>query len=533
MRNFTIAMLPMCLPVDAVDMAVGLMLLTLVTGIVLMIWCKPRRTPSMNMLDCFISFAQIAILGIGGMSVYETAVREELSTILLLITVSVLVVGGLTLLRAGIHMALKMRNIEVFLSHHSGGGGSAARVMHVVFLKLMKGKTVFFDIDNLGYFGVIFDAIKMSQFVVFMFSSESLCRDWCIGEIVAAHQKNLPMQTVVMSEIVELKKDGKKGSQTGTSDADVEVSLNFEVDGSTLRPHGVAQADIHPAIVQLMSLPSITFDMSSSDKLSTMLTEILVKRPRTELGQSIDSVVDSFFGGHEFKAAAIRPKSSVLLMCDHDDTEAIAVSRLFQLFISAKLSQIRIGVEATGSGGPKMRNSAVSGLGAAHAQLASFDDVDLSADDYCTLVKSNGIAALLVCITSHTMKSIPQLARMGLVHQYIPEIQPIPIVIGQTFNFPSDALLTKIEQGQVLPLGPDPEGTLAKYAGEPVSLKSIKEAMQHTLGFFIAFVAVATLDSAHLRNTTMLVMRRVADIMSPDNASQSYRSACNPDEPAA
>jgi len=184
-------------------------------------------------------------------------------------------------------------------------------------------------------------------------------------------------------------------------------------------------------------------------------------------------------------------------------------------------------VEAASTGGPKMRNSNISGLGMQHAKLQSYDDVDLAADDYCTLVKSNGIAALLVCITSHTMKSIPQLARMGLVHQYIPEIQPIPIVIGQTFNFPSDALLMKIELGQVLPLGPDPEGTLKKYAGEAVSLKSIKEAMQHTLGFFIAFVAVATLDSAHLRNVIMMVMRRVADIMSPDNASQSYRSSCN------
>jgi len=64
-RNFILAVLPMIMPEDQLDMSVGFMLITLVISIVMMIWFKPRRTPTMNLLDSYISFVQIVTLAVG------------------------------------------------------------------------------------------------------------------------------------------------------------------------------------------------------------------------------------------------------------------------------------------------------------------------------------------------------------------------------------------------------------------------------------------------------------------------------------
>merc|ERR1719329_1848231 len=104
-------------------------MVALVIGIVLMIWFKPRRTPAMNGLDCYISVVQICILAFGGMTVYGTVLQGELSTILMIMVVTLFAAGALFVMRSAAQIVFKTRQFDVFLSHHSGPGGAAARVM--------------------------------------------------------------------------------------------------------------------------------------------------------------------------------------------------------------------------------------------------------------------------------------------------------------------------------------------------------------------------------------------------------------------
>merc|ERR1719498_1806451 len=158
-RNFTIALFPMVIPEDQLDVAVFLMLASLQMSLLLMLWHKPRRTPGMNALDLAISFVQITLLGAGAMSVYGTVLGAELSTLVMILVIGCLLTGGLMVLWKGQQYLRNSNANELFICHHGGAGGSAARVLQMIFAKIIKGP-VFYDVDHLPHYGVIFDNIK-------------------------------------------------------------------------------------------------------------------------------------------------------------------------------------------------------------------------------------------------------------------------------------------------------------------------------------------------------------------------------------
>merc|ERR1719331_1186915 len=64
-RNFFIAVFPMIMPADQLDVTIVLMILTLMIALVVTVWFKPRRNDGQNMLDVFISTVQLLILTLG------------------------------------------------------------------------------------------------------------------------------------------------------------------------------------------------------------------------------------------------------------------------------------------------------------------------------------------------------------------------------------------------------------------------------------------------------------------------------------
>ena len=81
-RNFFVALWPMPLrpmvvPEKENDVAIMLMILTLLVTLMLLCLIKPRRTPSMNGLDVQISAIQTMLLGTGAMSVYSGTLKSD------------------------------------------------------------------------------------------------------------------------------------------------------------------------------------------------------------------------------------------------------------------------------------------------------------------------------------------------------------------------------------------------------------------------------------------------------------------------
>ena len=81
-RNFFVAVFPMIMPADQLDVTIVLMIMTLMTALVLTVWYKPRRNTAQNMLDTFISVVQLIIMTFALSSVHGQAVSEPLSAFL-------------------------------------------------------------------------------------------------------------------------------------------------------------------------------------------------------------------------------------------------------------------------------------------------------------------------------------------------------------------------------------------------------------------------------------------------------------------
>ena len=45
----------------------------------------------------------------------------------------------------------------------------------------------------------LIDSIKVSNNLLVVLGSETLCRTWCIGAIVPAYRKSIPMQSVIFT----------------------------------------------------------------------------------------------------------------------------------------------------------------------------------------------------------------------------------------------------------------------------------------------------------------------------------------------
>merc|ERR1719230_858610 len=145
-RNFFVAVLPCVIP--ALDVTLLLMTLTLLIALVLLVWYKPRKTPNQQLLDTFIGIVQLTVLSIGVTTAHGQLLSTGLSTACVILIVSVVTaVLGLIILKA--YQRVSSIAYPVYLSHHSGVGGSSTRLLYSILGKVVKG-SIFYDIDHRG-----------------------------------------------------------------------------------------------------------------------------------------------------------------------------------------------------------------------------------------------------------------------------------------------------------------------------------------------------------------------------------------------
>merc|ERR1719502_232485 len=105
------------------------MTLTLIWALVMLVWCKPRRTPEQQRLDTFISVVQLTVLSFGVTSVTGVPLRESLSTACVIFIICVVAFVLVLIAFRGYQMVMKTVSYGIYLSHHGGTGGTSARVL--------------------------------------------------------------------------------------------------------------------------------------------------------------------------------------------------------------------------------------------------------------------------------------------------------------------------------------------------------------------------------------------------------------------
>jgi len=228
-----------------------------------------------------------------------------------------------------------------------------------------------------------------------------------------------------------------------------------------------------------------------------------------------------------------------LILSDHEDMEAVSVSRLFQHLIASSLKHDKLGFDFgknQSKGSMKalqkqVRSSAVVQAVPGEIELHCVEDQDLPAQDFHDIAKQERAAVVLLTLTTGTLKSATQLSRLGLLHKHTPDLQPIPVVIGATFNFPTDDYYMHLEKGDGLGLGKDPEGAIKLLCNESVPFFELREALEHAMSFFVTFIDVPKFTELSLRKQISGVIRRAAVASHPDeevkagNRTSQHRSS--------
>merc|ERR1719201_3665 len=461
------------------------MILTLMTALVLVVWFKPRRNNGQNMLDVFISMVQLTIMSLGLSSVHGQSVSEPLSAFLLiLLSLVIIVVMSLMVLKAFqfLHPAGKAQvQYAVYLCHHAGAGGAAARVFNSMLLKTVRGR-IFYDIDNLPNDTKLIDSIKVSNNLVVVFGSETLCRTWCIGAIVTAFRKSIAMQTVIFTnpspeETVlpeGLSASGYVKKSFAASNSKAKKSL-VEVDTTPLRGHGVDQNFVHPAIQALMSMDATMLNFRNGSKVNTDFEDILgAMAPNTcDRATPVRDAVTDFFG----PATASDLSGTMLILIDHMDGDAVAACRFLRSVFSQK--------------------------------AACLQDQDIAPNEYAKIAKNQSVETVIFLFTNNTLKCGVQLARFALLWNNKPSVHVVPLVVGLTFDFPDPDYFMDLQIGKVLALGPNPTQSLASFAGDTVSLKMIADSMTHVMYFLVIFINVANLKQGELNQATADTLDRI------------------------
>merc|ERR1719498_1734388 len=482
-RNFWIAVLPCVMPEDALDKTLLLMAMVLMIAYCLFIWFKPRRSIGQNRLDVFVSFVQFSLVAFGLTTVTGQALSKDLSAICVTMIGSVFIVVLSLLVTRFYVLVMRMAAYAVYLSHHSGHGGSSCRVLHKVLLSVVKGN-VFYDIDAKEDLGMMIDSARNASNMVVAFSSETLCRPWCIASIVAAHRKGTPIHTAVFAHprpedtVCSAIADSCKMRATFSGRFEKSRPALFEVDTCALRGYGVSQQDVHPALQAVTAVEPVFMHFLSEESCGVQgLLEGLVGIERAmHVADATQKLFQSKARCSQLSNAGFKVEESMnLIMSDPFDADAIAVSRLFQ--------------------------SVFSGRG------CWIEDQDLRPSEFATVVRTGKLRNTVFVFTENTTKSIPQLGRLGLLHTYQGEMHMVPVAVGNSFEFPDQDFMLKLETGKG-EIGFDAMGRLANCAGGQVTLKQVCNGLSHVMRFLISFVNVPGLTGRPLEQCLLDVLTR-------------------------
>eukprot|EP00930_Biecheleria_cincta_P091975 TRINITY_DN816_c0_g1_i4.p1 TRINITY_DN816_c0_g1~~TRINITY_DN816_c0_g1_i4.p1 ORF type:complete len:1626 (-),score=295.71 TRINITY_DN816_c0_g1_i4:39-4916(-) len=420
LRNLTIAVCPMLIPPEHAGIAILLMNAVLTTSLVLCAWWTPYRSTLANVVNVTLQASLLSITFIGSLAVNGESTRSGTAWVASAITL-LCTAGALVPLVWNIRRAiLPAARYAMFLSHHKSGGACAARFLKMYLKKYVAGR-IFYDCDDLKSLSTIFDAVKQSRSLIIILSGETLCRPWCVGEVVTAHLCNIPMQTVtigISDESTTIKDKWQNLDAAGMK----ALFGKFDV----LVPHGISYDSIVPSIQHALETPTIHLNLRSaeSEELDKKLASLALRTPVNADSEVMMTVRRTPVNADSEVMMTVRRTMSqsptladMLLLSDSSDVEAVAGARVLKIAIQRKTQQ----------------------------QVAL--DFQLDFHDFKKLLQSDRCKHVLLLLTAGSVQGYSQLGRLAALARIRPGFLPCPVVIGDAYAFPDERVFAALAEG--------------------------------------------------------------------------------------
>lgn len=486
-RNFLVPLIP----IISLHAAASLTTLTLLIYCHLLLKFAPWRSREVSIVDVVLSTAAIMVLSIGGTRDGSSLETSE-SWVITLCTLLCLAGGFCLALRGFWQSKFGGKSFSAFLSHHKVGGACAARYLKLLLSKHLSGP-VFYDCDNLDFLGALCDAVKQSKHLVVLLSGETLCRPWCVLEVVIAHQHRVPLHPVTFRMDGGASKEPVDKWQTLSEDEILVQYGRFEV----LRPYGVLPEYIAPAFRVLLEQDVVNMCFNTFDQLHSGVEALLDQmRSKSLKGFRAMATVDRVLSKAVERSSAVERsglKGPVILLTDPCDTEAIAGARVLQAMLKQS------------------------------TQLGTDLDIGASSSGFEHRLLQLEPMVVFWLITPGSLSSTQQLLRLTLTYNVRTGAQVIPVIVGDSFTFPDEAFYERLAAGQ--------DDGLRKALGEAVAVVTAQDTVGALRRMFKSIAVHANVSHASEKQLQVVI-----DSMSARTKSaleeEGKVEACRSNEPA-
>jgi hypothetical protein len=372
----------------------------------------------------------------------------------------------------------KSSNYAAFLSHHKSSGACTARFMKLMLSQSFQGQ-IFYDCDNLSSFAAIFDCVKESNMLVVIMSGCTLCRPWCVGEIVTADRCGVPIQTIMCSSGKSKPCDYRDSWTHLTEKEMLRVLGSFE----QLRPYGIACEDIVPVLNRVAEMPCLRIDLADSADIKAAVKTLLSRNIRNNQAELIKETeetsmsrtlstgsTDTAWGVGSTDTALFSSSASnrggqacILLLSDHADVEATASARIVKIYMQ-KLLQMTVDLS-----------------------------VAMPVDIFARKVYDSSYRVVMFQVSDQTLKCTQQIAQYAFVHQVMPTTPVYIVHIGASFiPLENDYLDTLRATGEPFADGDGTACAESNFASEVgvkgIGVDVVEAALRYAYGTNIATI---------------------------------------------
>ena len=377
-------------------------------------WC----TTWLNHVDIFVHIVLISVMMSGSLSVYGHPLPDSISILLVVLVSAALLVAIVALGTKSYDALTNKKHHDAFLSHHKASGKCVARLckLHLCMHYDMRS---FFDADGLEDLGTLFEEVMVSRALVVFLTGETLCREWCCGEISVAHASGIMMIPVVAQRWRVGPGSIVDHSQTLSEEAFVSLVDGFD----QLTPYGITVDAIQKARQALLNTAHLSISTDDPGSLTSVL-HLVGSRLATSRGTSIRNIIWRSVLGVTQRPSLIcgvdhSSTSSCLIVADRSDVEALASQLVLTMMLQACLRSVVLS-----------------------DQLMTFDE-------FMGAIRARPTMVLLWQITKNSWDSLEQLGRLEAFLALDPRRSVVPVATVKDVNFPDGEYFNRMQAAGV------------------------------------------------------------------------------------
>ncbi len=230
----------------------------------------PWRTTIANHLDAGISVGLLWFIVAGAtlLPAPGKVGQEMLQRCMMTVCIVFLVALGSTILSKLYARLFPKKFYVVFLSHHKGAAAALSRWCKLMF-QASTNRLIFLDSDEIDDLSLLFNVVAWETVnFVLLWTSQTVLRPWCAGEIVSAVERKVNTIVVLCEEVPRLTDEFIE--QVGSTWTGPEIKCLVDL--------GITIKKIRQSYTILRSLPSMKFDRKEGEAAQQAAFSLILRK---------------------------------------------------------------------------------------------------------------------------------------------------------------------------------------------------------------------------------------------------------------